>query len=185
MSGLLAFASSASLLMLLYGIFIGTAVEVGAVKYFINNRNGQGEVSDIFYAFREQRYFRIVGAMAWRALFQFLWSLLFIIPGIVKYFAYYLVPYILADNPDIGYDRALKLSMAMTKGFKMEIFVLELSFIGWYLLGTLCFGVGVLFVHPYRAATIAEMYTLLKDNAVRCGICTYEVFNPGAEPQSM
>ncbi len=110
---------------------------------------------------------------------------MFIIPGIIKYYAYYLVPYILADNPHIGYDRALKLSMAMTKGFKMEIFVLELSFIGWYLLGFLCFGVGVFFVHPYRAATLAGMYTSLKDNAVRHGVCTNEVFNPGFESQTM
>jgi uncharacterized membrane protein len=89
-----------------------------------------------------------------------------------------MVPYILADNPHIGYDRALKLSMAMTKGYKADIFFLQLSFIGWYLLGALCLGVGVLFVNPYQRATMAEMYLVLKNMAVNRGICACEELSP-------
>ena len=178
-SSMVSVATSISPLIIVYGIFVGNTVEVGSSKYFLNNRYGRGEVSNLFYAFKSRHYFQIVGAMAWRYLFTFLWTLLFIIPGIVKSYAYYLVPYILAENPHIGYDRALKLSMAMTYGYKADIFVLQLSFIGWYLLGMLCLGVGVYFVNPYFSATMAEMYVMLKDSAVKRGICTYEDFVPG------
>jgi uncharacterized membrane protein len=166
--------AAASLLSLAYEIFIANPIRAGSSKYFINNHYVHGEIVDLFYAFRGRQYLRIVGAMAWRTLFTFLWMLLFIIPGIVKAYAYCLVPYILADNPEIGYDRALKLSMSMTNGYKGEIFVLQLSFIGWYLLGALCLGVGVLFVNPYFGATMAEMYVTLRDNAIKTGICTAE-----------
>lgn len=67
--------------------------------------------------------------MAWMYLFTALWSLLLIVPRIIKAISYIMMPFILADNPQIGYDRALKLSMAMTKGHKGAIFVLALSFI--------------------------------------------------------
>jgi uncharacterized membrane protein len=177
--------AAASLLALVYEIFIANSIRAGSSKYFINNHYAHGEIVDIFYAFRGRQYLRIVGAMAWRTLFTFLWTLLFIIPGIIKAYAYCLVPYILAENPDIGYDRALKLSMNMTNGFKGEIFVLQLSFLGWYLLGALCLGIGVLFVNPYFSATMAEMYISLRDNAIKRGICTYQELNltPGSGPE--
>jgi uncharacterized membrane protein len=112
--------------------------------------------------------------MLWRAFINTLWFLLLIIPGIVKYYAYRMVPYILADNPEINYKRALELSTRMTKGEKFDIFVLDLSFIGWYLLGTLAFVVGILFVMPYQNATEAELYIILRQNAIQNGFCTYE-----------
>lgn len=159
------------ILSLIYNFFVTYPMEVGSSRYFINAHQNHGEISDIFYAFKSLRYLKIVGAMAWQALFVFLWSLLFIIPGIVKAYAYSMVPYILADNPDIGYNQALKLSMRMTDGFKGDIFILQLSFIGWYLLGALCLGVGVLFVNPYLSTTMAEVYIALKETAIRRGIC--------------
>lgn len=167
------------ILVLAYSIFIANTVEVGSAKYFLNLRQRRGTVSNVFYAFQGRQYLPIVGAMAWRSLFIFLWSLLLIIPGIVKSYAYILVPYILAENPHIGYDRALKLSMRITYGYKLSIFVLQLSFLGWYILGLLCLGVGVLFVHPYYNATMAEMYITLRDNAIKRGICTLADFTIG------
>jgi uncharacterized membrane protein len=98
--------------------------------------------------------------------------LLLIIPGIVKSYAYSMVPYILADNPNIGYSRAVELSNQMTEGHKFDIFVLELSFIGWYLLGMLLIFVGMLFVRPYEDATKAELYIVLRQNALDNGNCT-------------
>lgn len=102
----------------------------------------------------------------------FLWYLLLIIPGIVKSYAYRMVPYILADNPNIGSKEAIKLSNEMTNGHKFNMFVLDISFIGWYLLGILALIVGVLFVLPYVNATEAELYLALRKDALEKGFCS-------------
>jgi uncharacterized membrane protein len=83
-----------------------------------------------------------------------------------------MVPYILADNPNIGSKRAIELSRNMTMGHKWDMFVLDLSFIGWYLLGLLALGVGILFVMPYENATNAELYLVLRNNATTSGYCS-------------
>lgn len=96
------------------------------------------------------------------------------IPSIIKSYSYRMTPWILADNPQIGHRRALKLSIAMTHGHKMNIFVLDLSFIGWFLLGVLACGIGVFFVTPYVMATYAELFAELRQSAVKQGYCTME-----------
>ena len=88
-----------------------------------------------------------------------------------------MVPYILADNPKMGADNAITLSRKMMDGNKFELFVLELSFIGWYLLGLLALGVGILFVNPYYNATEAQLYLVLRENAIGLGYCSYEDLN--------
>jgi uncharacterized membrane protein len=85
-----------------------------------------------------------------------------------------MVPYILADNPNIGYKRAIELSNNMTAGNKFNMFVLDLSFIGWYILGMLAFFIGTLFVLPYHFATEAELYLVLRKNALDSGLCSYD-----------
>jgi uncharacterized membrane protein len=85
-----------------------------------------------------------------------------------------MVPYILADNPNIGHKRALELSEQMTYGHKLNIFVLELSFLGWYLLGLLACCIGIIFVHPYLNATMAELYLVLRQQAIEKNLCTCE-----------
>jgi uncharacterized membrane protein len=99
-------------------------------------------------------------------LLVFLWTLLFIVPGIIKSYAYRMVPYLLAENPDLDYLEAIRLSEKMTLGHKFDIFILDLSFIGWYLLGLLACGVGIIFVRPYQDATNAELYLVLKNNVM-------------------
>ncbi len=85
-----------------------------------------------------------------------------------------MVPFILADSPNIGYKRALNLSEQMTGGHKFNMFVLDLSFIGWYLLGLLAFFIGIFFVLPYVNATQAELYLVLRKNALERGLCNYD-----------
>ena len=106
------------------------------------------------------------------------------IPGFIKSISYRMTPWILADNPQIGYRRALRLSIEMTRGHKWAMFVLDLSFIGWMILGVLACGVGVLFVTPYIMATQAELYATLRHNGVSSGLCTMEElgFIPVAQP---
>ena len=91
---------------------------------------------------------------------------------IMKSIAYSMVPFILTDNPNIGYTRALKLSIQMTSGQKWNIFVLQLSFLGWALLTVFTFFIGMLFLVPYILATYCELYLKLRDIALRSGICT-------------
>ncbi len=90
-----------------------------------------------------------------------------------------MVPYILADNPKIGHKRAIALSNQMTMGEKWNIFVLDLSFIGWYILGALLMGIGVFFVQPYYDATSAELYLKLREKSLANGITTREELQLG------
>jgi len=157
-----------------FRIFLGAPLEVGASKYFINSTQYDFDLNLLGYSFSKSRYWDIVVTMLWRGFMLFLWFLLLIIPGIIKSYAYRMVPYILADNPNIGYKRALEVSSRMTDGEKFRIFVLDLSFLGWYILGMLAFGIGVIFVWPYQYATNAELYIELREHALYVGHCSYE-----------
>lgn len=96
-------------------------------------------------------------------LFIFLWSLLFLVPGIIKSYEWALVPYLLAENPRIKGSEARDLSAQMMDGHKMELFVLQLSFLGWWILSALTFGLlAVFYVSPYYAITVCDYYENLK-----------------------
>lgn len=148
----------------LFRILVGYPLEVGGRRYFIRSAQYSDNSNCFRYGFSGQNYGRIVGTMFLKGVLNFLWFLLFIIPGIIKAYAYSMVPYILADDPEISFMEAIKISNRMTDGHKFDMFVLDLSFIGWYLLGALALGIGVLFVMPYENATKAELYLVLKDN---------------------
>lgn len=144
-------------------VFLGYPLEVGGRKYFIQAARG-GDTDNCFrFAFAGGNYTGIVPAMLRKDIQNLLWFLLLIIPGIIKYYSYSMVPYILADNPGIGSKRAIELSKKMTDGHKLSMFVLDLSFLGWVLLGVLALFVGVLFVLPYYNATYAELYQVLRE----------------------
>ena len=96
------------------------------------------------------------------SLFVALWSLLFVIPGIVKAYSYSMIYYIKADHPEYDWRTCLQASQQMTYGRKWDLFVLDLSFIGWYIVGGLCLGVGALWVRPYHETTRALFYEQLK-----------------------
>lgn len=167
-----------SILIFAVSFFVFYPLLVGLYKFFLNIRENRTNLTDIFLSFKNGNYLSVVGSMAWMYLFTFLWTLLFIVPGIIKAISYSMTPFILADNPKIGYKRALKLSMAMTDGQKGAIFVLGLSFIGWALLGlVVCFGIGIFFLMPYFYATFTELYVKLRTNAVNNGICTPNELN--------
>ena len=96
------------------------------------------------------------------AIFTALWSLLFVIPGIVKAYSYSMAYYIKCDHPEYNWRQCINESMRIMNGHKMELFVLVLSFIGWYILGSICFGFGVLFVVPYHYMARSNFYEALK-----------------------
>ena len=99
-----------------------------------------------------------------QTLFTVLWSLLFIIPGIVKGYEYMMIPYLLAENPDMSREETFAKSKAMTTGNKWDAFVLDLSFLGWLILGSITFNIlNVFYVYPYQYLTRAELYRTLRD----------------------
>lgn len=158
------FGALAGLVSVLWSIFIAAPLSTGLSKYFLVNKRNKGENTplNLFYPFRSGSYMNVVLVTFMQTLFIFLHFLLLIIPGIIKFFAYYMVPWILADDPSMHYKDALALSSEMTHGHKMDIFVLELSFIGWYLLTILSFGLAAPLVTTYRYATVAELYEHMK-----------------------
>lgn len=159
---------------LAFRVFLGYHLEVGGRRYFVRAAQDDDDMDNIGYAFRNGRYMNIIKAMLYKGVLVFLWTLLLIIPGIVKSYAYRMVPYILTDNPHIGHKRAVELSNEMTRGQKLDMFILDLSFIGWYILGLLALIVGMLFVLPYDNSTKAELYLVLRQEALDRGICSHE-----------
>ncbi|TLS50677.1 DUF975 family protein [Paenibacillus antri] len=161
-----------ALVGLAFTIFLRFPLEVGSKQYFKQAALGDVNMNYLGYAFGRGKYAPIVKGMLWMSFLNLLWFLLLIVPGIVKSYAYSMVPYLLADNPGIGTKRAVELSDRMTQGHKWRMFVLDLSFIGWYLLGALACLIGTLFVLPYVNATKAELYLTLRRNALDEGVCT-------------
>lgn len=156
-------------------IFAGNMATVGGCRYYLENREHKTSILQAFYGFSGGRYKSCLSAMFMRWLIITAYSCLFIIPGIVKSYAYRLVPYILAENPHIGRKRALQLSKEMMEEHKWEAFVFDLSFIGWKLLGVCTMGIVTVFkVEPYISATFAEYYTALKSEAIYKGITSHE-----------
>ena len=138
---------------------------VGFGRFMIKSIDDKANVQEIAYGF-DHSYKNVVKVLFYRDLYVILWALLLIIPGIVKMYQYYMVPYILTDNPDMEYRAALDKSREMMEGNKWKTFVLGLSFILWDFLGALTFGiVEVFYVQPYRHLTFAALYRELRDTA--------------------
>ena len=154
----------------LFSVFVSNPVTVGKCRYFMESRVGNAPFSSLFSAFGDPAYRNVVKVMFMKNLFIFLWSLLFVIPGIYKAYQYRMVDYLMAENPYMTYQRALELSRQMTDGEKFNIFILELSFFGWLFLGALACGIGVFFVNPYIEATFAELYAALRAKAFAAGM---------------
>lgn len=168
---------------LVVGLLVAGPYQVGASRFYMENRNGPVGFGTVKAGFN-RRYGNMVLTQFLKNLFIVLWSLLFLIPGIVKTYAYFAVPYILAENPDLDHNRVLKLSKEMTRGYKGSIFVTQLSFILWGLLAAVTFGiVGIFYVNPYIHATDAEMYRFLRAQALESGIATAEELPGFGEPE--
>lgn len=144
-------------------IFLVNPLSVGGNRFMVKSVLDVAQVKELAYAF-DHSYKNVVKVLFFRDLYVFLWALLFIIPGIVKMYQYYMVPYIMTEYPDMEYKTALKMSRDMMEGNKWKTFVLGLSFILWHFLGAVTFGiVEVLYVQPYRQLTDAALYCKLRN----------------------
>ena len=156
-------------ILIAFEFFVSMPLMIGLTRYFVLNSKGRADVGELIYPYKN-RLSNILLAEIKQALFIYLWSLLFIIPGIVKGFSYYMVDYIMAENPYIHNSRAFEISKQAMNGYKMKAFLLGLSFIGWMLLGMLTFGIGILFLAPYTRAAYTELYLDIKASAFERGI---------------
>ena len=170
-TGLLAgIATVVILIVLVAKVFVGNLLKMGGYRFFILNQTAQPGIGTLLDGFRSGHYVNIVLTMFLRDLFTTLWSLLLVVPGIVKHYEYLMVPYIIAENPAMDYKEAFQISKQMMDGEKMEAFILDLSFLGWYLLSAVTCGLlAIFYVNPYVQASFAEMYTFNKQKAYQEG----------------
>ena len=147
---------------------IAAIVITGPMLYGVNRicvnvvrGNKKIQIEDMFVGFKECFTESFLLTLL-TGLFTLLWSLLFIIPGIIKSYSYAMAPYILQDDPSKGWKMALDESKEMMEGHKWQLFCLDVSFIGWYIVGFLCCCVGVIFVEPYVLMARANFYMALK-----------------------
>ncbi len=134
---------------------------VGCSRFMVKSVDDRAKVKEIAYGF-DHSYKNIVKTMFHYDICIFLWSLLFIIPGFYKQYQYRMVPYILAETPDMDYKEVLQKSTDMMRGEKWKAFVLDLSFIPWHIFGMITCGIAeVFYVYPYHSLTLAALYRKL------------------------
>lgn len=142
-------------------IILTGVIEVGLAIVFLEIiRNWQCEFGDMLKGFNNFGTNCVAGILV--AIYTALWSLLFVIPGIVKAYSYSMTYYILSDHPEMTANQAIAESQKMMNGHKARLFVLELSFIPWLLLVSITFGLAAFYVVPYMQATMAAFYEDLK-----------------------
>lgn len=158
-------AVALSFLMIAWAIamlIIGGPVSLGYARFNLDLVDNNGPMfSDLFSEFR--RFGQGFLMNFFRSLFEFLWALLFIIPGIIACYSYAMTPYILCDNPNLTALEAITESKQLMNGNKGRLFCLNFSFIGWDILNIFTFGIGTLWLKPYKEAAYAAFYREIKD----------------------
>ena len=140
----------------------------GLATIMLSLARGKGSVDllDLFKGFTDGGFVRLMLLGILETVFIALWTLLFVIPGIVKTYSYSMSFYLSVDHPDWDWKQCIDESRRIMDGNKMKLFVLDLSFIGWYIVGMLACGIGVLWVYPYHMAARAEFYQELTGGIV-------------------
>ena len=172
------------LFTLVYNLVVGVAQLIGSTSDYVSilislflliplaygfniaflgfKRTGEAvKIEQLFDGFKD--YGRVVLTGLLSTIYILLWTLLLIIPGIIKSLSYSQTNYILKDYPELKNNAAIELSMAMMKGHKFDYFCLTLSFIGWIFLGILTLGIGLLWVYPYMITASAHFYEHVKE----------------------
>lgn len=138
-------------------LIIGGVIQLGYARYLLKQHNRASfDLQDLFSQF--DRFGQGFLQSFLRGLYVFLWSLLFVIPGIVKGYAYAMTPFIMAENPNMTANEAITASRELMDGHKGELFILDLTFIGWDLLAALSLNLGHLALNPYKNAAYAAFY---------------------------
>ena len=147
----------ASLFAAVIYFVLGSFIGVGYAKFNLNLVDKKNAAFETLFEYFSHWKTTTIAKLL-RALYVFLWSLLFIIPGIVAGFSYAMTDYILAEDPELTADEAISQSKSLMMGNKWRFFCLQFSFIGWDILATLAFGIGHLWLTPYKQAAYAAFY---------------------------
>lgn len=151
-------------ILIFFNVFVLSVIVVGANKILLDvSQDREMNLSDLFWGFQEGRYMHCVDVMFFLKLKILLWSLVFLIPGIIKQYEYAFVPYLLVEHPDWDSSVIFKESTKMTEGRKMDLFVLSLSFMGFYLIPIFTIGFLAFFVEPYYQTTKTLAYRFFQD----------------------
>ena len=129
-------------------------------------RDGEATAKDMFEGYNKELFSRVLTTTLLYYVYVFLWSLLLLIPGCIKAYSYAMTPYILKDNPEMKNNAAIEESMRMMDGHKLELFLLDLSFIGWAILSILTCCIGFLWLTPYMNMARVNFYEDLKKASV-------------------
>ena len=166
------------LFTILYKYHISNVLAIGEKRFFMEIRNyPKTKISKIFFLFKLRYIRNPIWIMFCRSVALILWSFT-IVGGVVKYYEYYMIPYIIAENPAIDRKDAFRLSKRMMKGNKMKLFAMHCTFIGWQIVSLFTFGLlNLVFVNPYMAAANAEFYMSLRETYVKSRLADYECFN--------
>ena len=136
---------------------LGGVLQLGYAQYLLNQHDRREfQLNDLFSKFD---YFGAGFCQNFlRGLYVFLWSLLFVIPGVVAQYRYAMTPFIMAEHPELTASEAIRASKKMMDGNKWALFCLDFSFFGWALLSALTLNIGNLWLNPYRNAAYAAFY---------------------------
>jgi integral membrane protein len=129
-------------------------------------RGGEATAKDMFEGYNKELFSRVLTTTLLYYVYVFLWSMLLLIPGCIKAYSYAMTPYILKDNPEMKNNAAIEESMRMMDGHKLELFLLDLSFIGWAILSILTCCIGFLWLIPYINMAHVNFYEDLKKASV-------------------
>lgn len=189
------------LLIIAIDIFFLSPLNAGKNRFYIKAASGEANIKSIIEVFKSESYLNVVKTLFMRDLFLLLWSLFYIIPIVVltvlsifikefayavplsllgmipmliKHYSYYMTDYLIAENPAMNWKDCIRISEKMMSSVRFQTFVLELSFVGWFLLGVLCCGIGTLFVTPYMEATITQLYLERKKSINSYSFCYEE-----------
>lgn len=153
-------AMSGLFLFSLLGYIVISPIVIGYVSVYLKISRGEDCTVGVLFS-QIRNFLKTAGLLLLMWVKVFLWSLLFVIPGIIAALRYSMAPYIMAENPDIGINEAIERSKDMMRGNKWRLFVLYLSFIGWALLIPITFGIILFWLNPYMSVTYANFYNSL------------------------
>ena len=148
---------------------IAEAFIIAALNVYLKMTRSPDKVS--FSGFIEgfNNWGRATLCFLWQTIWIVLWTMIFVIPGIVKAYAYSQMRYLIAEYDNISVTKAMRVSIEITKGHKWELFVMDLSFLGWELLNYLTLGILSLYVTPYKTLAMTNAYHAMLKEAVECG----------------
>ena len=154
----------ACIILMINYIFIQNLISIGSNRFYLENRRyNNTKLDKVLYPYKKKRISHLAYIMFLKDLYINLWALT-IVGAFIKYYEYVMIPYILAENPNISKKDAFKISKDLTKGHKWELFKLDLSFFGWFLLAVITVGISnILFFNSYRDCILAEVYMKLRN----------------------